>query len=484
MYVLGNCKPTQVFKYFEEISKIPRGSGNEKAVSDYIYRFAVENGLEAVQDDRFNLVIKKTSSAGYENSPTVIIQGHLDMVCEKNNATTHDFLTDPIDVYIDGDFVKARGTTLGGDNGIAVAYAMALMSDRSLMHPPLEIVLTTDEEVGMNGAAALSPQLLTAKMLINIDSEEEGFFLSSCAGGIKCVIDVKADFCEIPNGYKPYTIAVGGLNGGHSGMDIHKERGNSNKIMGCILNALRELDIYLQKINGGSKDNAIPRECEVIVFVPRENADFEAKIGQLTETLSREYAASDPGLTIAVKTADKCGDKVFTKQTFEKILSALMLTPNGVIHMSKSIPGLVETSNNLGVVRTDDVNSVVSFVSAIRSSVKSRKYYLLDQLTSLARLLGGSISTRGNYPSWEYNPDSNIRKLFEETYKEMYGKDAVVTAVHAGLECGLFAEKVKGIDMISFGPDMFDVHTPYERMSITSVNNTWEFLINVLSKMK
>lgn len=483
MYVLEDCRPQNVFRYFEEISRIPRGSGNEKAVSDYILGFALNLGLKAVQDESFNLVIKKEGTSGYENAPVVIIQGHMDMVCEKNRETVHDFLKDPLKLYIEDDFIKAEGTTLGGDNGIAVAYAMALLEAADIPHPPLEIVLTTDEEAGMNGAAAIAPELLSGKILINIDSEEEGIFLSSCAGGLKASLKVSADFCRPPSGFEPLMIFVSGLKGGHSGMDIIKERGNSNRIMGRVLNILsQKFDIYLEGINGGSKDNAIPREAEAVVWVNKsDNNNFDASIKEIEKSIRHEYRTSDEGLKISAETADKTCGAVFDKLMLKKVISALLLTPDGIQDMSVEIEGLVETSNNLGVVRTSD-NEIV-FTSAIRSSVISRKYALLDQIKILADLLTGTVETRGNYPAWEYNPDSEIRKIFINTYKDMYGKDAETAAVHAGLECGLFAEKVKGMDMISFGPDIFDVHTPDERMSISSVKRTWEFLLTVLSKI-
>lgn len=474
----------KVFSFFEDISSIPRCSGNEKAISDNIYRFAVDRDLSAVQDEHFNLVIKKAGYSGYENAPPIAIQGHIDMVCDKNRDTVHDFSKDPLQLYIDGDFIKAKGTTLGADNGIAVAYAMALLDSDNIPHPPLEIILTADEEDGMGGAGTLLPELITAKTLINIDSEEEGVFLTGCAGGIKCLIEIEDELFAAPDDYSPVSVRVSGLQGGHSGMDIDKELGNSNKIIGRVLYTVsRKFDIFLRDISGGLKDNAIPRESEAIVYVKNnELDDFVNEIGDLEKTIKHEFIFSDAGLKISAERTVLTDRRVFSEEMSGKIISALILIPNGPLNMSAAIQGLVETSNNLGIVRTDFGR--IFFTNAVRSSVVSRKYNVVGQLNSLAELLGGRFSVYNEYPAWEYNPDSKIRELFVETYREMYSKEPVVTAIHAGLECGIFAEKMKGIDLISFGPNIYGAHTPDEKLSISSVRNVWEFLLNVLKKLR
>lgn len=484
MYILNDCEPKKIFRYFEEISRIPRGSGNEKAVSDFILAFALERGFFAVQDKANNLVIRKPATAGYEKSETVILQGHLDMVCEKNKATEHDFSKDPIKLCIDGDFIRAEGTTLGADNGIGVAMAMAVLDSENFPHPPLEIVLTTDEETGMYGATDLSAENLKGARLINIDSEEEGVFMSSCAGGSKPSVSLEIDYVDAHNGYEAFTILVSGLKGGHSGLDIHKERGNSNRILGRILNDLiDEFDIYVEKINGGSKDNAIPRESEMTIIV--EKNDIKKLIDKIREfdvQFNHEYFISDNMMKISVIPYKDEVTRVFSKDTTKKIVAALLLLPNGVQSMSLTFNGLVETSNNIGVVRTG--KDAVTFTCAVRSSVASRKQFILKQIENVAYVIHASYSNRGEYPAWEYNENSILRAIFTETYSEMYKQIPIVKAIHAGVECGLFAEKIEGLDMISFGPDMFDVHTPDERVSISSVGRSWDFLLKILEKLR
>lgn len=484
MYILRDCEPKKVFHYFEQISRIPRGSGNEKAVSDYILAFALERGLFAVTDKANNLIIRKPATAGYESAETVILQGHLDMVCEKNKAVDHDFLKDPIRLYVDGDFIRAEGTTLGADNGIAVAMAMAILDSDDFPHPPLEIVLTTDEETGMYGAAALSAADLTGTRLINIDTEEEGVFTSSCAGGSKASLTIPIDYIDAPPDYAAFVISVSGLKGGHSGMDIDKERANSNRILGRILDGLLDdMDIYIEKISGGSKDNAIPRESEMTVLTEKIYSNMLIdKISEFGVQFRHEYFISDNMLQISIKPYEKEITKVFSKDTSKSIAAALMLLPNGVCAMSAISDGLVETSNNIGVVKTNETSVIIT--CAARSNVASRKRFILRQIESIARTINAANSVKGDYPAWEYTEDSVLRDIFTKTYSEMYGKEPKIHAVHAGLECGLFAQKIKHIDMISFGPDIFDVHTPDERLSISSVGRSWAFLLRVLANLR
>ncbi|NLM44594.1 MAG: aminoacyl-histidine dipeptidase [Clostridiales bacterium] len=472
-----------IFKYFEEISKIPRGSGNEKAISDYLVSFAKKHNLEVIQDEVYNIIIKKPATPGYENGPTVILQGHMDMVCEKNKDKVHDFTKDPITLrYID-DMIYADNTTLGADNGIAVAMAMAILASDDVKHPPLEVVLTVDEESGMTGAHALNPEHLKGRILINMDTEEEGKLLVSCAGGLRTTITLEADWKKPEEGYEAYRIEIKGLKGGHSGADIDKERGNSNKLLGRVLNAVyKEMPFQLSHLSGGSKSNAIPREAEAVVFIPSDKSQVLIKtINEWDNILKNEYKISDPEVTVNVHKADNSFENVLSWEKTEKAIALLMTIPNGIQTMSKSIDGLVESSNNLGVVSTNEEG--ITFDSAVRSSLDSLKEYIKEQIYTVAKLVGANFNAFGDYPGWEYNPNSRIREVFQRVYREKYGKEAEIIAVHAGVECGLFGEKIEGLDMISFGPDMYDVHTPNEHVSISSTKRTYEYLLAVLETL-
>jgi dipeptidase D len=477
--MLEHCAPQEVFNFFEMLSQIPRGSGNEKAVSDFILRFAQGRGLWARQDAQRNLVIKKPA-AGLAG-PTVILQGHLDMVCEKNHTSLHNFLTDPLRLTVDGDFIRAQGTTLGADNGIGAAMALALLAARNIPHPPLEVLLTTQEETGMEGAAALDVSDLDGKILLNLDSEEEHIFTTSCAGGLRATVRVPVARRPAP-GRERYLVTVRGLKGGHSGMEIHKERGNANRLLARFLRACP--DLLLHALSGGAKDNAIPREAEALVsFPPGQAQALQTLAAETQEAFSREYRVSDPALALTLSPAMPAlpAEDPFTPETTQKILAALLLLPNGIQAMHLDLPGLVETSNNIGVLRQQP--DAVEIVCALRSSVISRKYFLLEQIRTAAALVGATVHTRGDYPAWEYNPDSAVTALAQGVYAKMRGKPPVVTAVHAGLECGLLAKKIPGLDMISFGPDIRDAHTPEERLSISSTGRVWEFLKKLLLEL-
>ncbi|MDP4088763.1 MAG: aminoacyl-histidine dipeptidase [Bacillota bacterium] len=482
--VLKNLKPERVFYFFEEISGIPRGSGNEKGISDYLAGFARERNLEVIQDSYNNIVIRKDATEGYENSPRVVIQGHLDMVCEKNASKVHDFEADPIELIIDGDFIRANGTTLGADNGIAVAYAMALLDSKDIPHPPLEVLLTSDEETGMSGAANLNPEDLKGRILINIDNEEEGQLLVSCAGGMRAKVTLSIEWCEPEKGLSSCKIKVRGLKGGHSGMDIIKQRGNSNKILGRILvDMLKAVNFELASVNGGAKDNAIPREAEAEILVREEDIPaINEKIVRWNKILGNEYRKSDPGLVIEFEEAGQNAFRVFSSDSKEKAAKLLCAIPNGIMTMSMDISGLVQSSTNLGVVKT--LNDSISFDSAVRSSVRSLKHDIVKQTEIIGEALGAVVTVHSEYPEWQYEEDSKVRGVFQRVHKEMYGKDAEIVAIHAGVECGLFKEKFPDIDMISFGPNLYDVHTPDEHMSISSVERTWEYLLKVLKEIK
>lgn len=484
MKVLQNLQPYEVFKYFEEISQIPRGSGNEKAISDYLVKFGKDLGLEVIQDSALNVIIKKPGTKGYENAPTVIIQGHMDMVCEKNKDTEHDFEKDPLKLRVEGDYIYATGTTLGADNGIAVAYGMAILASNDISHPPIEMLVTTDEEAGMGGAMQVNKEHLSGKILLNIDSEEEGFLLVSCAGGVRTRVGLNINWEEVNDALEAIEIRVRGLKGGHSGMEIDKERGNSNKLMGRVLNNLIDVvDFKLANLNGGSKNNAIPRECDAVILVEKDKVQLiKEKVEFWNKTFKKELEVQDENVILEVEAVSK-PNKAFSKETTVKAVMLLHLIPNGVDTMSMGIKGLVQSSTNLGVVTTTERE--VEYDSATRSSLSSLKEEIVLRTRNIANLVGADFSTSADYPAWEYNPQSKIREICEKVMKETTGKEAEIIAIHAGLECGLFSERLgSDVDMISFGPNMYDVHTPNEHLSISSTKNVWDFLLKVLEAIK
>ncbi|MCM3738389.1 aminoacyl-histidine dipeptidase [Bacillus cytotoxicus] len=473
-----------VFHHFAEISKIPRGSGNEKEISDYLVKFAKERNLEVVQDHAFNVIIKKPATAGYENVPTIIIQGHMDMVCEKNEATVHDFEKDPIQLRIEGDMLYANHTTLGADNGIAVAYALSLLDATDIPHPALEVVITTEEETTMGGAFAVDPSLFSGKIFINIDSEEDHKLLVSSAGGAKAVETISIVWGEMPANVLPYRLFVSGLKGGHSGMEIDKERGNANKILGRVLYDLsNEIAFSMSDVNGGLKTNAIPRESAATILLSESDVQkVEEKVKEWTSILQEELRAVDPDVNVSLTKLEETVENVFAKETQKQLISSLFLIPNGIQNMSMEIKGLVESSTNLGVVET--LHNEIKLRNEVRSSVKSLKQHIVNEIKHIAEVVGAQFEKESEYPEWPYNPNSSIRSLFEKVHKEKYGKEVEVFAVHAGIECGVFMEKIPGLDAISLGPDMFHVHTPDEHVSIPSVVNNWEYFIEVLRETK
>lgn len=480
MSILKNLYPDKVLSFFEELTEIPHCSGNEKEISNYLVRFAQERKLEVIQDESLNVIIKKPAASGYENAPPVIIQGHMDMVCEKNKDIKHDFDKDSLKLRIDGDYVYASGTTLGADNGIAIAYGLALLDSNDLKHPPLELLVTTGEETGMYGALALNPGHLKGKILLNIDAEEEGIFLVSCAGGVTNYVNIRTEWERTDK--EALRIEIKGLKGGHSGMEIIKQRGNANKLLGRLLNSIAgEVELNICHISGGAKNNAIPREAEAIITVRPENIKrVEEVSAKMLRTLKDEIKVQDPDINIIVEKAQ--AERQLTGNITKKIISYLVIAPNGIQTMSESIKGMVESSLNLGVIVFDE--DKISFVSAIRSSVKTLKREIMDRIDSLADLISAEVINDSDYPEWQYDPDSKIRELCVETYREVTGEEPRVDAIHAGLECGLLKEKMPGVDMISFGPNLYDVHTPNEHMSIPSVMKMWNFLKKLLDKIQ
>lgn len=482
--ILKGLKPELVFKYFEEISNIPRGSGNEKAISDYLVSFAKERNLEYVQDDVLNVIIRKPATKGYENSKGVIIQGHMDMVCEKNNGTNHDFEKDPLKLVVEGDYIKATGTTLGADNGIAMAYGLAVLDSNDLQHPPLEVLMTTEEETGMTGAIGLKAEDIKGEILLNIDSEDEGTLLVSCAGGIRAKVSLKTEWEETTSFMENAIITIRGLKGGHSGMDIIKGRGNANKIMGRILiDLLKVSDYRIADLKGGSKNNAIPRECDALICVNGDKKGIiKEKIATWNKILKNEFASIDEGLKVEVTFESEVAKKVLTKDCTEKAVKLLYMMPNGIETMSKQIENLVQSSNNLGVVTLKE--NVIDYDNALRSSIKSLKVDILEKIELVAEAYGAEVIKESDYPEWQYEEISEARDICSKVYEDMYGIVPEIVAIHAGVECGLFKEKLPHLDMISFGPNLYDVHTPEEKMSISSVAKYFDYIVEILKRLK
>lgn len=481
--VLGSLDKNKVFYYFEEISRIPRGSGNEKAVSDYMVKFAEEHGFWVKQDEANNIYMRKPATPGYENAPGVILQGHLDMVCEKNKDTVHDFEKDGLDLYIDGDFIRARGTTLGADNGVSIAYQLAVLDDNTLEHPMIEALMTTEEETGMGGVAALHPEYLEGKCLINLDTDNEGEFLVSCAGGAKALIQLPISYQAVPEGYQELNILINGLLGGHSGADIHLERANANILMSRVLDAIsQKTSALLTILSGGLKDNVITRETEAGIYVPADAvADVKAIINAMHEDFKVEYESQDPNIAILVTESNE-HKQCLDGETSTKIISLLHMMPHGIMAYSMQIPGLVETSLNIGVVQLEEQS--LKMIVSIRSSVPSKKEYIKRKIKMVCDAAGAQAELTGDYPAWVYASHSPIRDKAVALFEEMYNKKPEIKAIHAGLECGFILEKLPGVDIIAFGPNVYDIHSPKERASISSMTSVYEYLVNLLKALK
>lgn len=483
---IENLQPELVFNYFAEISKVPRGSGNEQGISDYLAREGKRLGLEVVQDENLNVLIKKPATKSYENAPTVIIQGHMDMVCEKNKGKEHDFTKDPIELRVDGNYLYATDTTLGADNGIAVAMGLALLASDDIEHPALEVIFTADEEETMNGAMNIKGELFKGEYIINLDSEEEGTITVSCAGGVTAVVTIDKEYKTVENKKSAYKIDIKGLLGGHSGMEIDKQRANSNVLMGRLLNHISNvcnIEFDLVSVEGGLKNNAIPREAECIILVnSNDESKLEKEINNALQVFKNEYKTSDPDVTIEFEKCDKAYDKALNDKCKENIIELINLMPRGIQTMSMDIKGLVESSTNLGVIANNEENFVFEF--ATRSSVKSLKDDLNNRMTLLCNKLGVKLDLMDDYPEWEYAKDSKLEKICVDTYEEVMGKKPDIVAIHAGLECGLLLDAIKGAQAISIGPNLFDVHTPNEHLDIPSTKRTWKYLVAILKNIK
>lgn len=482
MPVLENLQPKNVLHFFEELSAIPHGSGNTKAISDYCVRFAKERGLQYRQDEWNNVIIIKEASKDYEDAPAVILQGHLDMVCEKDPDCAVDMGKEGLRLATDGQWIWAEGTTLGGDDGIAVAMALALLDSKELCHPRLEVVLTVDEEIGLLGAAALQTDMLQGRLMINVDSENEGILTISCAGGVRanCHIPVER---EMTFG-RLCRVSIKGVTGGHSGIKIINGGANANVLMGRLLYGLsHEMAMRIVELSGGMADNAIAAACEARLLVPEEETErLRAIVTSYAEVFCAEFGITDPDLT--VETVLELSEEVpaLTLAASSRVTSAMMILPNGVQTMSHHIPGLVQTSLNMGVLRLQEERAIISF--SVRSSVATEKAMLCNRIDCLSIALGGETTFAGDYPGWEYKPDSKLRDLVAEVYEKQSGKKAVIEAIHAGLECGIFAGKLPGLDCVSIGPDMEHIHSPQERLNVASTERTWNLICEVLARAK
>ncbi|MFA7228752.1 MAG: aminoacyl-histidine dipeptidase [Melioribacteraceae bacterium] len=480
--VLGNLKPELLWKHFEEICRIPHPSRKEAKLAEYVVSFAKKNNLDSARDEFGNVIIRKKATPGKENLTPVVMQGHLDMVAEKNSDVIHDFEKDPIQCYIDGDWVKAKGTTLGGDNGVGVAAALAIMESNDLEHGPIEALFTLDEETGLFGAQALKPGFVQGKILLNLDSEEDGALYIGCAGGQTTIAKFKYDLKDVPDKTVALEIKVTGLKGGHSGLDINAGRGNAIKLMTRLLHELNyTFGIRLVSINGGSKHNAIPRETFAVIRVQKKFvSDAIAYVERYNEIVRAEISNVEPGLTV-VASESKSKSKVMDKRTTKNLIDALYSVPNGVIKMSADIPGLVETSTNLAVVVTKG-KSVEATLSQ-RSSVESEKHDISNSIAAFLKLAEAEVAQGDGYPGWKPDINSPVLGTMKNVYHQLYGNYPEVKAIHAGLECGIIKECYQDMDMISFGPTLMDVHSPAEKIQISTVEKFWNLLTAVLKNI-
>ena len=479
MQTLKSLFSNKVFYYFNEISKIPHGSGNMQKISEYCVNFAKKHSLKFYLDDAQNVIIYKPATKGYESAAPVILQGHLDMVCQKTTDNVIDFLTDSLELYLDGDFLKAKGTTLGADNGIAVAMILSILENEEISHPAIEAVLTTDKEIGMVGASALDMTKLNAKRMINLDSEDEGVVTVSCAGGadVKITLPITR---ENKNG-TALKLTLYGLLGGHSGVDINKNRLNADILMGRVLSEMAEkTDFDLVSINGGDKANAITNRCEAVVLTQNKE-EFETEFNNCLQLIEKEIALFENGFEYSVSSVGDGEFNVMDKSTTTAVIFALCLVPNGIIKMSDDIENLVETSLNLGILKTED-NAVI-LNSALRSNKQAALEKLVDEMITFSEKINAKSKVWGVYPPWEYRTNSPLRETYKTVYKQLFNNEAKCEAIHAGLECAVFASKIKDIDCIAIGPTLCDVHTVNEKADIYSIDRTYKLLLEILCQL-
>ena len=480
---IEGLQPQPVWKYFAEVARIPRGSKNEKAIAEYVIETAKRLGLVAKQDKAGNVLVKKSAHPSYTHVKRIALQGHLDMVCEKNAGTVHDFTKDPIELVRKGNFLMANGTTLGADNGIAVATNLAIMEDKTLEHGPLELLFTIDEETGLTGAQNLKPDFLESRTLMNLDSEEEGALYVGCSGGRDSIGTFKVTFEGAPKNAAAFSLRVKGLRGGHSGLEIDKSRGNAIKILNRVLLKLAAVGCRLSSIAGGNKRNAIPRESEALVCIPKNKAaEAQRIVGEMNSAIRAEVFLVDPDLAITL--TDAAGIKkanVIKKSQQEMIFRAIAALPHGVLKMSSEMAGLVETSTNIAVIST--TSKAVVIATSQRSSIASELNEAVETVCSVLGLAGARVETSDGYPGWKPNLESKILKTAKETYKQLYGKEPAVKAIHAGLECGIIGERFPGMDMVSFGPTLEGVHSPDEKIHIDTVEKFWKYLLAILKNV-
>lgn len=484
---INELEPKVVWNNFYKLTRCPRPSKHEEIVRAFLLEWGKEHNIEAFVDETGNVIMKAPATPGFENRKTVVLQGHMDMVPQKTPETVHDFLKDPIETVIDGDWVKAKGTTLGADNGMGVALAMAVLEDPTVQHGPIEVLVTYDEETGMTGASSLKPGVLDADILINLDSEEEGEFYVGCAGGLDAHAFDKYELKAQPEGYECCTLEVGGCQGGHSGMDINLYRANANKVGARLLNALlTEADVKLLDFEGGNMRNAIPRDCVATLYV-KDPAQAKAIVERVGAEIKAEYAETDPNMAISfgpyVAAEGECccgGDecKYVEEGKALKYVQAILACPDGVERMSASVPGLVETSNNLAIVKIE--GGVFDLITLMRSSVDTAKQALADKFAALFALAGIESDFAGGYSGWAPNPKSEIRSIMTEVYTKKYGQEPKIMAIHAGLECGILSGAYPHWDMVSMGPTLRSPHSPDERCFIPAVGKVWDFLKDVL----
>jgi dipeptidase D len=478
---IKNLEPKPLWKYFYELTQIPRPSKKEQKAVEFVEKFGKDLGLETIKDEVGNVIIKKPATPGYENKKTVILQGHLDMVPQKNSGTDFDFEKDPIEAYIDGDVVTAKGTTLGADNGMGVAAAMAVLEAKDLEHGPIEALFTVDEETGMTGANELKPGLMEGEILINMDSEDEGELYIGCAGGLetKAFFHYKEE--DVPADSNAFSLEVRGLKGGHSGLDIHLGRGNANKVLNRILWQAENLDIRIASIDAGSLRNAISREATAVLTVPSSQVgEFQNVVKEVTEAVKNELSMVEPNISIELKDTDM-PSSVIDKTTQANLIRAVYACPHGVMRMSDAMEGLVETSTNLAVIKS--IDGKIQIQSLQRSSVDSAKEDLGNMIRSVFELAGAEVVHEGAYPGWKPNPDSPILQTMKKVYNDNFGKVPKVMAIHAGLECGIISEAYPGLDMISFGPTINYPHSPDEEVNIETVKKFWDFLVYTLKNV-
>jgi len=479
---ISSLYPQPLWQWFAQICAIPHPSKHEQALSQHIQAWARDKGLNVLEDHVGNLIIKKPATTGMENRKTVVIQAHLDMVPQKNADKKHDFTKDPIEAYVDGEWVKANGTTLGSDNGIGMASALAILGSTDIKHGPLEVLLTVDEEAGMTGAFALQPGVLAAEILINTDSEQEGEIYMGCAGGVDAQFTVPVAWQPIPAGHQAYRINLSGLKGGHSGVNIHLGRGNANKLLARFLvDCTQELDVKLSEMSGGSLRNAIPREAEVVITIAADKrARLEEKVAAYQTLLQHELAVTEPKLKLDI-TETILPAHVMRAESQQTLLQLLNVCPNGVMRMSDEIAGVVETSLNLGVITTD--GDKVQVLCLIRSLIDSGREQIESMLASLAALAKVNVTFSGAYPGWKPDPSSPVMAIVKETYQDIYQKDPVIMVIHAGLECGLFKKPYPDMDMVSIGPTIRYPHGPDEMVNIETVGQYWQLLLAVLERI-